>query len=141
MNIQYPITITNNVNAEQKCLGWKYKTHSITIVLQSGEEITGITKINKSGNFLFFNDNVVIIQSCSSFTFKDSSTDLPVIVSCRDINNTRLTNYCGYDGQNGWLKYCPNCQRIMPLTYFDYNGRNTGEERDQSQCSKCRGRY
>jgi len=141
MNIQYPITITNNVNFEQKCLGWKYKTYPITIILQSGEEITGITKINKSGNFLFFNDNVIIIQSDSSFTFKDSFTNLPAIVSCRDINNTRLTNYCGYDSRKGWLKYCPNCQRIMPLTYFDYNGRNTGEERDQSQCSECRSRY
>lgn len=138
MNIQYPITITNNVNTNPKCFDWMHKSYPITIVLQDGTEVPGITQIDKSDNYLIFNNGVAI---GTSFKFKDPVTNLPAIISCRDSNNTRLTNYVGYDCQSGWLKWCPNCRNIMPLIYFDYNGRYTGVSRDQSQCSNCRSGY
>lgn len=52
----------------------------------------------------------------------------------------RVTNLIGYDGYS-ILKLCPNCGNVKTLEEFDYEGRDSGGRRDQSNCMECRKSY
>ena len=52
----------------------------------------------------------------------------------------RVTNLSGFNGVS-IMKYCPSCLRIKTITEFDYMGRYTNGQRDQSNCMECRKSY
>ncbi len=138
MTFNYPITITNIANGI-KCYGWRNAVKPVIVSLETGESILNVFKIDWNNNGFIFNDTIIIPNI--SFCFLDMATNVQINISLRDSKGIRLTNYVCYDKHNGWIKHCPRCNTSLPLNCFDYNGRFTGEERDQSECSNCRGSY
>jgi hypothetical protein len=85
------------------------------------------------------------INGTDDFDFVDPAGH-PVQVGGHDSspNNggrgTRLTNLIGI--HNGELyKVCPACDQTKRHSEYGDQGRTTGDFRDQSNCTECRGRY
>ncbi len=138
MYFTYPISITNEVNGNI-CRDWRFISTPVDILLSTGETVTNVRKIDKIDDGFILNDKIIIPNI--SFSFWDLSTNRSIMVSLRDSNDIRLTNYIRYDHNQGWIKHCPKCNFDLPLSHFDYNGRYDGAERDQSDCMDCRGMY
>lgn len=140
MNFNYPITITNIYEYGVKCMGWRTKIQPVDVAL-NGNIIKNVAEISINSNDISLHDtnNVLTTIPIQSFSFLFNGNH--VNVCARDQYNNRLTNFVKYDAQKGWIKHCPSCNLDKPLDYFDYSGRHTNEQRDQSQCSECRSQY
>ena len=106
--------------------GWRTSSVPVTLIYEDGMCVaTAVLKKShlKRGNF-------EIAEGIAFGYYVDQDTGEKI----------RITNIVGY--QNGqFLKWCPHCERTMTLEEFDYSGRFTGEQRDQSNCSDCRSSY
>ena len=145
MNFNYPIYITNIYKYDYKCRNWRNVITPINILTsnnQTFKNIIAITYDYKNNQFIF-RDNSLINYCCNKIDFKfvNSQSNNYVAVCLRDDNMNRLTNFVGYNVNQGWIKHCPCCGQNKPLINFDYSGRVTNEIRDQSNCNECRGKY
>lgn len=118
MTVIYPITFTITGK------GWRNRPINVDLNYQSGKSLTTST-IDKS----MLTEPFTILPNPVNGYFLNPQNE-----------KVRITNFVGYDGQS-FLKQCPQCGRIMRLEGFDYSGRYTGEERDQSNCMDCRAQY
>ena len=120
MNADFPIYFTD------KGKGWRGSQRTVRLEYEDGTclDTSVLDECHlERGNFTICGEpaNGYYVESCSG----------------REI---RVTNIVG--GEDGRLfKECPHCGEVKPLDEFDYSGRVTDDQRDQSQCSKCRNRY
>lgn len=112
MRIILPFRLTGSGNP-----GYRYP-NSVTIRYSNGSILTNIS---------------VITSNMLTSPFRMD------ISSGYGSNNVRITNIAGYDGTD-FLKWCPHCKKIKPLSDFDNIGRYNSS-RDQSNCNDCRGSY
>lgn len=120
MNIIYPVYFTRGGRG----INWRTQRNRITVDL------------NYYPNHVI---NTSILDTChlsGQFTINPISSGYFL----QNGQMVRVTNLAGYDGNN-ILKYCPACGNIKTIQEFDYSGRFTGEQRDQSNCMECRQAY
>lgn len=97
-----------------------------------------------SVNIRYTNSDVIINTDCLNISHLNN----PFVIENGPINGyfidngemIRVTNLVGYDGSS-ILKRCPACGVVEQLEGFDYEGRDTGVRRDQSNCMVCRANY
>lgn len=140
MDIAYPITITN-YSEDKIGQAWNYLSQPVSIILETDkkEVISNVVTISIGDDSITLNERIVI--PIVSFSFAKAN-EQSAIVSLRDNNDVRLTNYTGYDKKKGWMKFCWGCcdKRVISSFGNIYPIAN-GTKRDNSYCGLCKNCY